>query len=117
MISNDIKLGMQDNKSYLKSLFEASSIEKVKQILRASSQDQANILLQVLFCLTHGRIPIKKLEFETIKKSRKHLLLHKFFHNNEEYEKLLHLSLKRKINVLFKFAVIYKNLLFTILVK
>jgi hypothetical protein len=115
-ISNVAAL-MKENKLYLKSIFESKNVQQTKKLIKDSSQLEADTLLQILYCLTHGSIPFKKSQFTILQKSRKHLLLHKFFETHDKLKKNLSMTLKAKVLVLLKFASSYKHLLYTIFVK
>ena len=114
---DDVGLSMKQNKIYLKNIFDAQNVKETKKLIKSSSEEEANILLQILFCLTHGNIPLKKSQFLLIQKSRKHLLLNKFFQTKAKLEENLSFALKTKIQILLKFALIYKQLLYTIFIK
>lgn len=100
------------NKSFLKAIYEAESIKQKKSLLLNSSIDEVNILLHILFSITQGNIPIKRENFELLKKSKKLIFLHKQFENNAKFNKIMSATLKEKISLLMKFISVYSTLLF-----
>jgi len=100
-----------ENKSFLKNLYKLSSLAQKKQFLLSSSEIEIDVLLQVLYAITQGEIPINKSNFKILKKSYK-ILLHTKFLNEIILTKVSASTLKQKTLLLSKFLPIYSILLF-----
>lgn len=103
---------MLQNKPFLRALFESQQAKNTKKLLLESSEEQANLLIRILFFITQGEIPIKKQNFEILEESKKLLLLHKHFQTELKLNKLLTSTLQKKIIILFKFVSVFHNLLY-----
>lgn len=105
---------MQKNKSLLEALFKATTIKEKKSILTDCSLEQVDLIFYILFSITQGEIPIKKNNYEILKKSKKLSFLYRLFENKSKFEKNLTLSLKEKRLILLKLARVYHCLLYPI---
>lgn len=105
---------MLENKTFLNALFISDSLIKAKKLLLKSSINEANVLLHVLFSITQGEIPLKKSNFEFIKKKKKLTILNSQFKSDVKFRKILKASLKNKIFILIKFSQIYPFLLYSL---
>jgi len=101
-----------DNKPFLKNLYELSSMQQKKHFLLSSSEKECDVLLQILYAITQGEIPITKSKFEILKSSKKLHLLNNKFESEVKLAKLLASALKQKTFLLLKFLPIFSVLLF-----
>lgn len=111
MNHSELRLLMLHNKSFLKALFESKSVKAEKSVLIKSTIDEINVLLHVLFSITQGEIPIKKRDFQILKKSKRISILHNTFENKLKFDNIMSLNLKEKMKLLYKFTSIYSTLL------
>lgn len=114
MNENELRLLMIENKAFLKKIFLTKNLKTLKSLILSSSVNEIDLLLNILFCITDGRIPIKKVNFEILKKKKKIIILHKNFQSPEKFRKLLSSQLKEKITILIKFLPVYSNLLYSL---
>lgn len=63
------------DKSFLKSLYCSNALSN-KTTLGFATRDELSTLLKVLYCLVKGEIPIKKIHYESLIRSKKAKLLH-----------------------------------------
>ena len=83
-----------------------------RQILSNASTSEITTLINILFFLVSGEIPIKAHMFEKIKKSKKLNMLNEYFSNKKMVQTVLNWKHMDKLRLLFKFLQIYKALLY-----
>lgn len=71
-----LKQFMLRDKSFLKSLYLSNPLSN-KTTLSFSPRSQLITLIKVLFYITRGEIPLKKVHYEKLVKSKKRDILHK----------------------------------------
>lgn len=112
MNRNDLKLLMVQKKEFLKNLFLTKSTKALKSILLSAHLEDLDLLLNILFFITQGDIPIKKVNFQILQKTKKISILHKYFQSEKHFKKILISPLKEKTMILIKFLPVMSNLLY-----
>ncbi len=107
----ELRQSILQNKHFLKAIFESQSNKTTKTLLLNSNKEEIDTLLQILFSITQGDIPIKRKNFEILKKSNRLFYLHNQFENIIKFNKILSLDLKTKMGLLFKLKSIFSILL------
>lgn len=102
---------MIQNRTFLKTLFESQSAKKSNAILINASIEEVNILLQILYSITQGDIPIKRKNYELLKKSKKLVYLHRQFESISKLNDIISKDLKAKLIILLKCTSILSILL------
>ncbi len=57
---------MLTSKPFLKKLFVTKQFKTTKNILLESSNEELNVLINILFHITQGDIPIKKINYKAL---------------------------------------------------
>lgn len=101
MLSDDIKLKWREclirDKNFLKTLYCSNSLSN-KNSLGLATEDEISTLLKVLFSIVKGDIPIKRIHYDTLIKSKKARLLH---------SKLSTFTKLKKVTNIYKFILYY----------
>ncbi len=117
MNKDNLKKLMLKNKTFLRQLYSSASIKTKKAILLRSNLEQVDTLLNILFYITQGDIPIKKSSYDVLDKHSILEVLHTTFLSLHKLNTLLENSLKQKTVFLLKFIKFYKYLLQSLFVK
>lgn len=112
MHHSELRNLLLQNKQFLKDLYESEVKSNTKHLLLHSSNEQLNILLNILYYITQGEIPIKKHNYKALQESKKLNLLHKHFDSNLKLNAVLNYPLKEKTKLLLRFLSILKILLY-----
>jgi len=101
MSHEQFKLILHRDKQFLKELFDSDSIVKSKRILNFANDTEINTLAKYLHYISNGEIPIKKQNFDALKK--KHLsFVKRSFEKKQNLQKFLQQQRKEKNLILSK---------------
>lgn len=114
MNKENLKTLMVENKVFLRSLFLEGSYLKKKKLLIQSEEKQADLILNLLFLVVQGEIPIKKIFFEKLRANKKLHLINKALNTEEKLNLFLKLSYKEKITFLLKLLKSYNEIFYLI---
>lgn len=99
-------------KSFLYQLYEGNPRQNASKILQATDE-KLNVIIKILYLICVGEIPLRKVDHEIIKKSRRLNFFKQHFNSKISYVRLLDSPREQKITILRKFSGLYKNLFFT----
>lgn len=111
MNKENLRALMLKHRVFLKQLYSIGTIKSKKSLLLKSNVEQVDTLLNVLFYITQGDIPIQRSNFNLLSKHRVLPVLHNAFITVNKLTKLINSSLKEKTVFLLKFMKFYKVLL------
>lgn len=99
-------------KSFLYKLYVGNPRQNAA-IITNSTNEKLNVLIKVLHLICTGKIHLRKVDHETIKKSKRLNYFKLYFNTKKSFFNLLQAPTQEKITVLRKFSAIYQPLLFT----
>ena len=99
---NQLREQMLVEKGFLRSLYDAISLQKRKDLLSFGSVVQINLVLKICHELCNGNIPLDKKHFSEITRRKKIGILMKGLQRNTDYRNLLLSSRTDKLTYLFK---------------
>jgi hypothetical protein len=99
-------------KSFLYKLYVGNPRQNAS-VITQSTDEKLNVLIKILHLICVGKIHLRKVDHETIKKSKRLNYLKLNFNTKNSFINLLKSPREEKIVVLRKFSAIYQPLLFT----
>lgn len=105
----ELRKSMLKEKSFLKQLYEEKKGYVNMRAIAKASEGQRRVLLNVLYCVSQGHIPIKKGHFHNLVMSKRKLRLQSL---GQTYKGLAKGSKEDQIRFLKQFSSLYSQLLF-----
>ena len=99
------------NKTFLMELYNSNSMTS-RKLLVSANDTQIKMLLQIIYCVTNGLIPLNKNSFQGLSLSRKTKFLSKNFGSKVSLKNALKGSRKEQHDVLFKLASAFPHILY-----
>lgn len=99
-------------KSFLYELYTGNPRQNATKINNAVEQ-KLDVLIKILHLICIGEIHLRKVDHETIKKSKRLNFLKQHFNTKLNFHRLLTSPREQKVIVLRKFSAIYQPLLYT----
>lgn len=99
-------------KSYLYELYEGNPRRNARKLLN-STNEKLDTLIKILHLICVGEIHLRKVDYETLKRSKRLNYLKSHFNTKLNYLHSLNAPREEKVNILRKFAALYKALLYT----
>ena len=116
-MNDDKKLRLREfmlkEKTFLKNLFLGNPLFN-RNLLAFATQFQLNVLIRVLYFIVAGKIPMKKIHFQNLIKSKKRSILENRLNNSKNLMHLIKSERQDKLKFLNNFLSIYPSLLFLI---
>ncbi len=112
MNKENLKKLMIENKLYLRSLFKENIYKKKKQILLLSDEKQIDLILNILFYVVQGDIPLKKIYFEKLKDNKKLHFINRTLNSQEKLDRFLKSTLKNKYSFMLKLLKMYNDIFY-----
>ena len=106
-----LRLLFLKNKQFLKNLYEGQSLIN-NNIISFASDNALNVLVRVLHLIVNGTIPMRKNDFDAVKKSKKFGSLRKNFESKSAFLQTLNLKREFKMSLLKNFLSLYPNILY-----
>ena len=104
-----MKKSMIYHKDFLGRLYISNAMER-KKLLIAASDSQIKLVLQIVYLVTTGIIPVSKICFEKLSSEKKTKYLHQAFGTQTKITKLLKSARKIQIDHLFKLITCFDSL-------
>jgi hypothetical protein len=108
-----LREGMIKEKLFLKNLYLGNPLSN-KSTLSFATEFQLNVLIRVLFFIVSGQIPLKKIHYERLIKSKKRRVLHERLSNFDKLKNLIKSDREVKIKFLNIFLSLFSSLLFLV---
>jgi hypothetical protein len=99
-------------KTFLYDLYTGNARQNANKITQAVD-NKLNVLIKILHLICRGTIHLRKIDHETIKKSKRLNYLKLQLNTKVAFVRLLNSPREHKIQVLRKFSAIYEPLLYT----
>ena len=96
------------HKTFLKALYSEKQGHRNKRRIQKASKGELKTLLRILFCVSHGHIPIKKAHYHLIKLSKRRP---KLVHIGSKLKHLIKDSEETQKNTLKQFSSLYQYIL------
>lgn len=91
----------------------SSKARKIPLKLSKATEKQLNILIKICHLISVGRISIRQIDFETLKKSKRLNFFTSHFNRRDNFLSILSASRDTKIKELKKISALFSNLLYT----
>lgn len=105
----ELRKAMLQHKTFLKKLHDEKKGYANKRSIAKASEPERKVLLNVLYCICQGHVPIKKNHFTNLIKSKRKLRLQSL---GKTYERLATASKEDQIKYLKQFSSLYSQLLY-----
>lgn len=116
-MNQDRKLRLREfmikEKSFLKNLYSGNPLYN-RNILAFATQFQLNVLIRVLYNIVTAQIPLKKVHYQNLIKSKKRRVLENRLCNLKKLKEVISSERQEKIKFLNNFLSIYPSLLYLI---
>ena len=99
------------HKLFLKNLYEGQSLTNINTIGFASDT-ALNVLVRLLHLIANGEIPMRSVDFDLLKKSKRLVFLRSKFESNAAFIQTFKLQREFKISILKQFSSMYPNILY-----
>lgn len=99
------------HKLFLKNLYEGQALTN-SNTLSFASDTSLNVIIRVLHLIANGEIPMRKDDFEVLKKAKKFLFLRRKFEKNSAFIETFSLKREFKLAVLKQFCSVFPNILY-----
>ena len=109
---DDLRDLMLREKDFLAKLFQSNSVLFTKKQIVNSESRHLTLLIQILHYIANGSIPLRKKDYASVCKSKKHGFIFKSFRTIENAKKLLNESRENQTKALTKISMCYPNLFF-----
>jgi hypothetical protein len=100
------------DKGFLKELYQEPEVGKIRKTLQTADDTELNTLIKYLHFLSNGEIPMKKINFQAIKESKKQALITKKVEKKSRVQDLLKSNRVTKLRFLTQLIKIYSFLLY-----
>ena len=100
------------DKGFLKELYQEPEFAKIRKTLQTADDTELNTLIKYLHFLLNGEIPMKKINFQAIKESKKQALITKKVEKKSRVQDLLKSNRVTKLRFLVQLIKIYSFLLY-----
>jgi hypothetical protein len=100
------------DKGFLKELYQEPDPARNRKTLQTADDSQLNTLIKYLHFLSNGEIPMKKINFQAIKESKKQVLITKKVEKKTRVNDLLKSSRMIKLKFLTQLIKIFSFLLY-----
>ncbi len=114
MNQDELRSLMIENKNFLKFLFESNSNQSKKEALTKCESTQLDLIINILFYIVQGEIPVKRTHYESLKRNKKLGLLHRNLNSQQKLKQVLNFTVKAKLSFLLKLVNCYNNLFYRI---
>ena len=111
---DDLRDLMLREKDFLAKLFQSNSVLFTKKQIVNSESRHLTLLINVLHYIANGSIPLRKKDYASVCKSKKHGFIFKSFRTIENVKKLLNESRENQTKALTKISMCYPNLFFAL---
>lgn len=108
-----LREGMIKEKLFLKNLYLGNPLSN-KTTLSFSTEFQLNVLIRILYNIVVGNIPLKKIHYERLIKSKKRRVLHERLSKFVRLKELIKSDREVKIKFLNNFLSLFSSLLFLV---
>jgi|688.fasta_scaffold12185_7 hypothetical protein len=102
----------EENKNFLRQLFEEKSVANTQKLLNNATDSTLNVLVRILYLIANGEISLHESHQEVFKKSKRLGKL-SAFESRSYFVQLLHSPRSEKLHVLKQFLKLYPFLLHT----
>jgi hypothetical protein len=102
---------------FLEAIYSCSTPLQVRHSINIATDKQLKLLIRVIHLVSSGSIPLKREEFNKIKKAKKLNFINNEFEREKDYKKLLRYSRKDLIHILYKIQAVIPYLISPLLSK
>jgi hypothetical protein len=98
----DLREKLLNEKDFFEHLHACKNPLQVRHLLNISSKHQLHLLAKVIHLVACGEIPLKKAQFEHIKKSKKLTFINNEFEREKDFDRFNNYKRKELVTTLYK---------------